>query len=184
MLPAGDVLLMFDFVGGDCPTITRVDLSAGHLRLVVSSSDLPRLEVLVDGVVHGLQSFEVDANAVPEGQLVVRFGFGLQLGIAETREVRARGAAEMNGLELRLSRPLEITCDGDGIVVGHRRFDVINRLARVRIAKATLHPDGLVELDGGASRPLNRAVRGGLRQTSRHLSDFVRRSPALGRFLS
>jgi len=58
---------------------------------------------------------------------------------------------------------------------GHLGY--LSRLARVRIRRATLHPDGSVAIEGGGRRGLDRAVRRGLLEASAQLSNLVKSAP-------
>jgi hypothetical protein len=79
--------------------------------------------------------------------------------------------------DLKLDRPLVVSVGNAWVCLSHDRLRFLSSLARVRISKAVLHPDGSVALEGGARRGLDRAARGGLNRASERLSNLVKSAP-------
>ncbi len=196
----GDVAVWLRFTGGEAPQILEAEVRAVGLRAglegqLIEGEELaisegmasvdgvpvaggdPDVEVLVGALVDHVGSLSFVATATPSGELVVRLPAGVQVSLDGQDEVVVSGASEGPPGGLRLCAPLEVRCGGEGFQLSHEQFRRLARLARVRISAATLHPDGEVALEGGASVGLDRAVRGGLVRTSQRLSRLVRTSP-------
>ena len=80
-----------------------------------------------------------------------------------------------------LATALEVRVDGSGIRVRHEQARWLDSLARIRIRRVSLHPDGQVEFDGGASGMMDWAVRSGLERASSRISELVKDSPRFER---
>lgn len=198
MLEPGDVELALTFIGGPDPEVVELALNAA-LRAGVhagttldadpSSATLDgrplegpiRLDLLAEAVVNGLSDVSARAEAVPDGELVVKFPHGVQARLAPFAVLVVDGVAHGGPGALRLSAPLTLSVDGGGMQLSHQRFHRLSNLASVRIEGASLHPDGEVRLRGGASGVLDRVVQGGLERAGARLSDLVRRSPRFAR---
>ena len=203
---AGPVEVAFGFSGGDCPKLAQVHIGASRLGVCGASSthtgrqlrtqddtvsldnataDVGEPPHRIARTVHmltaALSDVVFDAKARPVGELLVRLPAGVHVVVPANDTLHARGASQGPPHALQLSEPLEVHAGGEGIRLSHRHFRWLARLARVRISVATLHPDGNVRLEGGASSGLDRAVRKGLRRTSSSLSSLVRTSPQFQR---
>lgn len=132
---------------------------------------------------------EADAWAISDHEVEVGFGRGLgrvvEFGIPAGTYVRLRGESVGPPSKPVLSAPLSLSVGGAWIRLGgDRRVRWLSSLARVRVERAILHPDGRVALDGGARRILNRAARGGLAHASARISELVQHSPRFVRVRS
>ena len=68
-----------------------------------------------------------------------------------------------------------------GIRVTHGRAPGLSKVARVRVHRFALPPDGSVHLDGAGRGMLDFAISSGLRQASSRLSALIRESPRFER---
>ncbi len=206
-LAGGRLSLEAEFLGGRVPTLLSLELVAplsveagevvhtgGHLRLVdqrllVDGVDVPsaagRLGSgrLLEALVRRLADVEVRARAEPEGDVVLSLGGGVEVCVADGVCLTVDAAAEGPADDLRLCRPVELRFGGEGIRLNHGRLEWLSRLASVRVARARLHPDGSVDLEGRGGRGFDAAVKSGLNTASAGLSALVRRSPGVRRFL-
>lgn len=194
----GELEIAFTFVGKPDPRIlelalvgqmrvgeragTAIDFDDEHTLLdghIVGEA--LRMDHVVEAVLEGLSDVAAWVEAFPDGELIVKFPAGVQASLSGSAVVTLEGAAEGPPGHLRLSQPLQMRVDGEGLCLTHRRFHRLANLASVRIEEAVLHPNGEVRLRGGANGALNRVVRGGLKRASARLSDLVRRSPRFAR---
>ncbi|MBT3219498.1 MAG: hypothetical protein HN348_10435 [Proteobacteria bacterium] len=154
-------------------------------EVLVGGESLPPIPLgeTVERLLVVLGDLAVRATVEADGRLLVQYGPGFEVRLADGAMVTIKGACRGTPSTLRLCRPLEVHCRGDGLSISHKQLKRLAKLAKVRIEKATLHPDGSVRLEGGAIAPLRGAVRGGLHTTARQLSRLVRRTPAIKRFL-
>ena len=198
-LAPGPVRCQVRFDGGSQPSIDQVTVTGNWsegsvLRATPSSVELDGQRVtgsvragrLVQRVVEALWDLQADAWALADHEVQVGLGRGLgrrvELGIPSGACVRLRGESLGPPSKLVLAAPLSVSVGGAWIRLGgDRRVRWLSSLARVRVERAVLHPDGRVALDGGARRLLNRAARGGLAHASDRISDLVRHSPHFGR---
>ncbi len=162
----GAVCLEVAFRGGSTPEITSATIN----RVTVSPREAEEL-------MRGLANPTVEALAVPDGDLWMRFGGGMEVLIPAGSVLEVTGAAVGPPDDLKLTEPLVVSIDDAWLRLSHNRLRFLSSLARVRISKAVLHPDGSVNLEGGARLGLNRAVRGGLVRASERLSTLVRSAP-------
>jgi hypothetical protein len=204
----GWVELAADFTGGMEPTLRQLvvrgsmalapggrspvrgeELLLRDQRIHLDDIEYPRAANgvgsgrLLAGLVAGMGDVELRARAEPDGDVLLQMGHGLEVAIAHGALLTVRGATRGPADGLVLSRPLEIGFGGEGIRLDHEHLRWLSRLAKVRIAGATLHPDGSVDLDGRAAPGFNTAVQGGLYTASAKLSSLIRRSPGIRRFL-
>jgi hypothetical protein len=197
----GPLELAFTFTGGASPHIeevallgaltvdertgTALDVNADGVLLDGErmAVDLPT-DLLVEAVVARLADVAIWIEVVPDGELLVKFQHGVQAVLNASAVVTLTGAASGPPDNLTLSRAVEMAVDGEGLRLSHRRFRRLSSLASLRLEGASLLPDGEVRLRGGASRGIDRVVRGGLEQASARLSDLVRRSPRFARVRS
>jgi len=169
---------------GSSLTGEALEVRPGLLRVDAVRVPLPepvRLGILVGRVVELLGDIEVSATIEPGRDLRVRFGEGMVVRIGEEVGLTVVGAARGPASSLRISRPLELQFGGRGVQLSHERFRTLSRLARVQVVRARLHPDGEVRLEGRGAWGFDLAVRGGLQQASKRLSDHVRTSPRFRR---
>lgn len=199
----GPLRIEAEFRGGPTPVLERL-VVVGQLRLGQragrrlvlheqrmhldgSAVDTPGAPLgagaLLAALVRRLGDVEATARGEPDGDVRVRLGHGIQVRIGDGVPLIIEGAARGPADGLCLCRPLEIRFGGDGIRLAHEQLGWLSRLARVRVEGARLHPDGSVDLRGGAVRGLDRAVQAGLTTASRRLSSLVRSSPGIRRFL-
>lgn len=200
-LEPGEVELALNFVGGARPEIVELALIGG-IRVgerIGSALDLDATQRLLDGdpvdlstpadriaeqLVATLHDVSARVDLLPDGDLLVKFQHGVQAMLSAKAVVSVEGTANGPPSALRLSRPLVMAVDGDGMRISHERFHRLASLASVRIEGASLHPDGEVRLRGVAHAVLDRVVQGGLDRASQRLSDLVRRSPRFARVRS
>ena len=194
----GPVELVFAFRGGEAPCIVELALSgelvwgglagsalvANDSACALDEAELEgtiRRDLLAQAVLRGLSDVTAWTEVVPDGEVVVKFQHGVQATISAEAVLTVHGRALGPPTALRLTEPLVMEVDGEGVRLSHQRFHRLASLARLRIEGATLHPDGEVRLKGGANGQLDRLVRGGLHRASARLSDLVRRSPNFAR---
>ncbi|MEZ4318259.1 MAG: hypothetical protein R3F61_12185 [Myxococcota bacterium] len=198
---AGPLEVAFTFEGGEDPSLLAValvgdvtfegrsgaeldaDCEGTQLDGVDSSGPI-RLEVVLEALLLGLSDLSAWAEVFPDGELLVKFQHGVQVAISANATVRLEGASLGSPGSLRLSEPLVLSVDGEGLRLSHRRFHRLASLADIRIEGASLHPDGEVTLRGGANTALDRVVRGGLKRAGARLSELVKRSPRFARVRS
>lgn len=162
----------------DGATIRQAKLAPG--LLVVDGTPSPaalRLDRVLEAVVDLLSDVQVQARVIPDGELVVTFASGVDVSVPGNQLLTVQGAATGPASALRLSAPLVVSVHGATIRLNHNQLRWLGALARVTVHRATLHPDGRVDLEGGGRTGLDRAVRGGLQQASARLSRLVRSSP-------
>lgn len=194
----GPIELVFAFLGGEEPRIIEVALS-GELRwddvegtaLVVTEDSMAfdeaeqeaslRMDLLVQALIAQLGDVKGWAEVLPDGEVVVKFQHGVQATIAADAVLTVQGCAAGPPEGLTLSEALTLEVDGEGLRLSHQRFHRLANLARLRIERASLSPDGEVKLHGGANAGLDRLVRGGLHRASARLSELVRKSPKFAR---
>lgn len=198
-LEAGEVAVWIRFVGGEQPRILAAELRADSLAVGSCGERFEGEELLLEGGLAALDqvplaaeaaveplvgelfdrlgSLSFVATAQPAGEILVRLPAGVHVALDGRAEVVVSGASAGPPGALRLCAPLEVRCGGEGIRLSHEHLRRLARLAGVRFSGATLHPDGEVALEGGASGALDLAVRRGLRSTSTRLSRLVRTSP-------
>jgi hypothetical protein len=161
------VCLQIEFRGGSSPQITRATrdgetLTPGEAAALLGEIDSP----------------SIDALAVPDGDLWMRFGRGIEVLIPAGSVLEFSCAAVGPPTDLTLAGPLVIVSVGDAWVrLSNDKLRFLSSLARVRISRAILHPDGSVDLEGGARRGLDRAVRSGLNRASARFSKLVKHAP-------
>lgn len=160
------VRLEIQFVGGAEPRIVRA---------AVGSTLLTAREA--EAVVAELISPSIEARAVPDGDLWVTFGGGVEVRIPAGSMLEVSGAAVGEPDNLTLGSPLVVSIGDAWLRVSKGHFGYLSRLAKVRITRATLHPDGSVAIEGGARPGLDRAVRGGLDRASARMSTLVKNAP-------
>jgi len=127
--------------------------------------------------VQSLESPSIEATAIPDGDLWMRFGGGLEVRVPAGSVLEVSGAAVGAPDDLTLVAPLVVSIGDAWLRVSSGHLGYLSRLARVRITRATLHPDGSVAIEGGARRGLDLAVRRGLDRASSQLSRLVKSAP-------
>lgn len=160
------VCLEIVFRGGSSPIITHALLDEEAIS--------PRE---AEQIVGELSSPAIDALVVPDGDLWVRFGGGMELLVPSGSVLEVSSSAAGPPDDLKLTRPLVVSIGDAWLRLSHERLRFLSSLAKVRISGATLHPDGSVDLEGGARKGLDLAVRGGLSRASERLSKMVKSSP-------
>ena len=192
----GPGAIVLDFVGGESPRLTRLSLRAKQISIAgktgtqlelnlekstldsASLGDKPLLMgPVLDALVNSVGDVDVRAEVEPDGDVIVKFAVGVELLISEKSHLSVRASGEGPPMALQLSEPLVCKFGGDGIRLSHHQFRGLARLAKIQLNSAILHPDGSVNLKGGASAGLNRAVRGGLHLASNRISRLIKRSP-------
>lgn len=194
----GPIELVFTFQGGQDPSIVELALSGAltwdgveGTAVVVTEQTVAfdetelegpvRVDLLTRALVAQLADVQGWAEVVPDGEVVVKFQAGVQATIAADAVLTVQGCASGSPDALTLSEPLVLQVDGEGLRLSHRRFHRLANLARLRIERASLSPEGEVQLEGGANGGLDRLVRGGLHRASARLSELVRSSPKFSR---
>lgn len=194
LLQAGPVRITLQFTGGKVPRVSQVSivgqwrggrcLDVGSDRATLDGAlrmDSICPEALSLALIDHLWDIEFDLVAHADQQLLVRFGPGVEVAIRRGTTVSVCGLAAGPPHAMVLSGPLELDAGDAWICLSRDKLRWLSSLARVRVARAVLHPDGQVRLHGGARPGLNRAVRGGLAQASTRLSELVRFSPRFSR---
>ena len=194
LLQAGPVRVTLQFSGGDVPRVSQVsivgrwqggrtlEVGPEHTSLDgVSQNKSICPEALSLALIDHLWDLEFDLVAHADQQLVVRFGPGVEVAIQRGTTVTVCGRAVGPPHAMVLSGPLELDAGDAWICLSQRKLRWLSSLARVRVARAVLHPNGQVRLHGGARPGLDRAVRGGLAQASSRLSELVQFSPRFSR---
>ena len=119
----------------------------------------------------------IDALVVPDSDVWVRFGRGVEALVPAGTVLEVSCSAVGAPDDLKLAEPLVMSIGDAWLRLSNDRLRFLSSLAKVRVSKAILHPDGSVDLEGGARRGLDRAARGGLDQASKRLSKLVRSAP-------
>ena len=191
-LQPGNLHIRFRFRGGREPAIEEATVMAvvhGESCTLEASGDGVRLDgrllsaepmalaAAIESLAAVAHDPDVRARAMPRGEVVVRFVHGVSFTIPERHTITVHGAAEGPPDQLKLARSLVFSVEGAGIRLEHRQMRWLASLAGIRVTRAMLHPDGSIDLHGGARPGLERAVRGGLLQASAGLSRLVRNSP-------
>lgn len=176
-LPAGSIVVDLTFEGGEEPSITSLTLTAADRELPAPASPAAFVAALLD-VLHDLA---IDLEVHTDGEVVIDLGSGLQATLADGGSIALRAAAHGSPEAPRLVEPLEVDVADHGIKVTHARAPGLSRMARVRVHRFALHPDGTVHLDGGGTGVLDFAVSSGLRRASSRLASLIRESPRFER---
>jgi hypothetical protein len=185
-LPAGPVSLQLQFTGGAAPTVRELRCVAPPLVLTIQGQEL-RLggqEVAtaaplaaVEALLDHLHDLAVRVEAVAGDELWVKLAPGVAATIPSRATVTVDAATCGPPERPRLLRPLVVSVGGAGLSIRLPGSRWLKALASVAIRGASLAPDGEVELTGHTGGTLDRVVGAGLRRTSNHLSELVRRSP-------
>lgn len=194
VLPPGPVTVELGFVtsrpeglsgavtpapGAPVPSLSHVGLVSRGIRVALdglAAGPLPAIEGLLDH----LHDISVRVEAMPGEDLWVRFLPGLSATIPGDAMVTCEAHTTGPPDAPRLNRSLVVSVGGAGLSVRLPGSRWLRILASVAIRRASLAPDGAVELHG-APGTLDRAVGFGLRHASHHLSDLVRRHPQFAR---
>lgn len=201
VVEAGPIGIDAAFTGGHAPCLRRAEVR-GAIALGGRSGGVLVLEgggIVLDGdtlplaaervgagrmlasLVRCVADARVQAEADPDGDVVVQLGGGIEVALAEGVGLTLRAATLGPPDALQLCAPVELGFGGDGMRLSHDGLRFLSRLASVKIERAMLHPDGSVDLQGSGRPGLDRAVRGGLHTASASLSTLVRRSPRFRR---
>lgn len=183
----GPLRVDFSFVAGGQPPSLRGLVLSGAMCL----DGEPVTELFLEGearpdrvleaVVALLADLRAEACAWPDGELVVAFGSGLEVTIPADQPLTVTGATRGSPQALRLIAPLTVAVPGASLRLRQERLRWLTALAGITVTRATLHPDGRVDLEGGGRNGL---VRTGLVHTSTVLSGLVRHSPRFARLRS
>ena len=176
MLSAGPVALEIEFRGGQRPDLLRAVAIAHHAKAggVVR---LPLTTPEAEQLVGRLWDLQVDAVARAVGEVRVNFGPRMEL-VFPGGPVQVSGRTCGPPDALVLAGPLEVRAGRATVrLAGDERLSWLSSLAKIRVDRAVLHPDGRVALEGGARTGFDRAVRSGLRRASDAVSALVRHSP-------
>jgi hypothetical protein len=192
-IPAGPVSIELQFVGGAAPTVRELRCLAAPLILTIEDHKL-RLggqEVgtavpmdAVEGLLDHLHDLAVRVEAVAGDELWVKIAPGVAATIPSRATITVDAATRGPPNRPRLRRPLVISVGGAGLSIRLPGSRWLKALASVAIRGASLAPDGEVELTGHGPGALDRVVGAGLRKTSSHLSELVRRSPQFAKVRS
>lgn len=137
----------------------------------------PGLGWLLTRLMDHLADVEVEAYACADADVCLRFGGGLDVWLPGGQQLTMHGATRGPVDAARLSSPWVVSVPGAAVRASHAQLRWVSALAKVRVDRATLHPDGSVHLEGRGRGGLDRVVRGGLQQASARLSGLVRTSP-------
>jgi hypothetical protein len=197
---AGRTWLHLDFHGGAEARIVRAVVSgrvrdAGRAREGAEAEGGPEgwtidgfplspletgLAAWCGAVIDQLEDAELAARALVPNPIELCFAAGLRLEVPAGREVWLRGQLTGPPEAPRLRTPVVLAVEGEGLRLRLPGPAWLGG-AEVRLAEAALHPDGSVQLEGGASGTLDRWVRSGLPAAARALSSMVRTSPRFER---
>lgn len=203
-LPAGPIRVHAAWVGGESPRIVRCEVEGDGLRLdgevgrLVAGTDdtltlddreLPvaerhRLARLMEAMMAAVGDVRVEARAEPDGELLLQVGLGVRVTIPPGVMLTVTGASVGPPDQLQLCEPLNVGFGGEGLRLTHDQFRWLARLAAIRLQRATLNPDGTIDLEGRAARGVDMAVRAPLQRVSAGLSHLVRHSPKFKRVRS
>lgn len=176
-LVPGPVEAVLTFDGGTTPRITHLQIRCGDDTTTVSEHATDIAQALLDQ----LHDLALDIQVRTDGEVVVELGNGLNATLADGGAITLRAAAQGTPAAPRLAAPLQVDVADHGIRVTHGRAPGLSRVARVRVHRFALHPDGSVHLDGAGRGMLDFAVSTGLRRASDRLSALVRDSPRFER---
>lgn len=175
-IDAGPVRIEVDFTGGREPRIDRAVAIArqpragGVVRLALTAQQ-------AEALVSELWDLDVSAWAIARGDVHLRLAPGMEVDFPGGR-VSVCGSAVGPPDRMVLAGPLEFSAGHATVrLSGTDRLRWLSSLARIRVDRAVLHPDGRVALEGGARRGFDTAVRAGLKSASEALSSLVRSSP-------
>ncbi len=172
-LAEGPAALRLAFEGGDRPHLTDLEVEAQGVSVRGTQALASAAQILLDA----LHDVSIEITVRTDGEVVLELGNGLQATLADGGSITLKATAEGAPDAPRLVEPLEVDVADHGIRVTHARAPGLSRMARVRVHRFALHPDGHVQLDGGGRGLLDVAVGSGLRRASTRLSDLVRESP-------
>jgi hypothetical protein len=174
-LPAGPLGVDLAFVGGAAPAVSSIALRSADQAPLDGLDGVSQPVRAVEALIDVLVDVAVRVEALPGEDLWVRIMPGLSATLPANAlvvfDADTRGPAERP----RLNRPLVVSIGGAGLSVRLPGARWVRILASVAIRRASLAPDGAVELHG---------VGIGLRRASHHLSDLVRRHPHFARVRS
>ncbi|MEO0602684.1 MAG: hypothetical protein AAF211_14675 [Myxococcota bacterium] len=174
-LETGMVRIDLDFVGGEGPAFTKVTLAAP--RCAVSTDDAAGIGPVIDA----LHDVGICVEARTDHEVQVTLGHGIEATIPQDGTITMSAAVEGPPETPVLAAALHVQVDGTGIGVRHRQARWLDGLARIRIRRVSLHPDGQVEFDGGAAGMMDWAVTNGLKRASSSITELVKDSPRFER---
>lgn len=192
-IPAGPLTLDLWFSGGASPEITNlrcvsaqhvIEISEGTTSLDGAPLSIPAPIAAVEELLDHLHDLTVTVEAIAGGELWIKIVSGFVAHIPPETPVSVDAATRGPPNKPRLVRPLVVSVGGTGLSIRLPGSRWLKALASLAIRSASLAPDGAVELTGHGSGALDRVVGAGLRHTSSHLSDLVRRSPQFARVRS
>lgn len=174
-LTTGMVRIDLTFVGGESPAFTEAHLAAPHCT--VRTTDVAGVGPVAD-VLHDVG---VCIEARTDSEVQVSLGRGIEATIPKDGTISVTAVVEGPPETPVLAGTLEVRVDGTGIGVRHRQARWLDALARIRIRKVSLHPDGQVEFDGGGAGVMDWAVTNGLKRASSSITALVKDSPRFER---
>lgn len=189
-LPVGPVRVELVFVGGAVPRVPEIRVLAGALQLVLvdglvhddgATRPLARPLDPIDALLDCLHDPSVRVEARPSEDLWIKVAPGLTAALPAGGTITVEAATTGPPESPRLRRSLVVSVGGAGLSIRLPGSRWLKVLASIAIRRASLAPDGGVELLGSATGRLNGAVGVGLRHASHHLSDLVRQSPQFAR---
>lgn len=193
LIPKGDVEIRLLFSGGTHPEITELRCAAESLtiefveRRVTVNGEEAAIEtplVAVEELLDHLYDLSVHVEAIAGSELWIKIAPGLQATIPAAASVAVDAATRGPPNRPRLVRSLVLSVGGTGLSIRLPGSRWLKALASIAIRSASLAPDGAVELTGHGPSALDRVVGAGLRHTSSHLSELVRRAPQFARVRS
>jgi hypothetical protein len=187
----GPVYEQLAFAGGAEPRVPEVRIDGGPVMLVFvdglvydgGSQPWPVPEPLkvIDALLDALHDPSAHVEARPSEDLIVKIAPGmsaaLPAGVTITVDAETSGPPDHPVLR----RSFVVSVGGAGLSIRLPGSRWLKVLASIAIRRASLAPNGVVELHGHASGGLDGAVGAGLRHASHHLSDLVKRSPQFAR---
>jgi len=174
----GLVRIELTFSGGDEPEFTEASVVGPGCR--VTTTDVSGVGPVVDE----LHDVGVRVEARTDTEVEVTLGHGIEATIPKNGTISLSAAVEGPPETPVLAAALEVNVDGSGIGVRHSQARWLDSIARIRISRVSLHPDGQVEFDGGGTGVMDWAVNDGLRRASSRITELVKASPRFERLRS
>lgn len=171
----GLVRLDLSFVGGEAPAFVEASIAGPGCRLTTADMDG------VGEVIDALHDVGLCVEARTDEEVRVTLGHGIEATIPQDGTISLSAVVEGPPETPVLAAALEVRVDGSGIGVRHEQARWLDGLARIRISRVALHPDGQVELAGGGAGVMDWAVSSGLKRASSQITGLVKDSPRFER---
>ncbi|MEN0064772.1 MAG: hypothetical protein AAGA48_21685 [Myxococcota bacterium] len=171
----GLVRVALNFIGGETPAFAEGTVVGPRCNLTTADG------LGVAAVVDALHDVGLCVEARTDGELQVSLGHGIEASVPAEGVVTLSAVVEGPPDAVVLATAVEVSVAGQGIGVRHQQARWLDGLARIRIRRVSLHPNGEVELDGSGAGVMDWAVTNGLRRASSRITELVRDSPRFER---